>query len=412
MDKETLSNYGWIVICVLVLAVMIALATPFGTFVSGAVQSTTQGLFDVNKSALDSTGLINIDNQSFTNEEICGLQFGKPYSIEADKGVYYSYVFHENGGADIFIYQNGIVTVLNNIPEGSFYYDEENIYNTSSNKIVATILENGKKIDTDGIVLTLDLIKICAHSNTEIVNVSDRYTGDTHCTECDSVIKKGEFIITAEDIRDGVYLVGVTSMKTGTYDGATAMYKSGETFPTPQNGDVYVKGDYEYRYNYRWNVNVNGWEENWRNIGWGVRVLDTSKTNYDKILSTVNGQPVGLLFDTYFECKNMVYAPELPETAVELCGTFGNCTSLKESPAIPEGVIFLGNVYQYCTSMTVLPSIPESVKDVQSYLFYGCNSLSGTLYVPCGAEIGYNISAYSIATESYHVTTCGGSCGK
>ena len=30
MDKETLSNYGWIVICVLVLAVMIALATPFG----------------------------------------------------------------------------------------------------------------------------------------------------------------------------------------------------------------------------------------------------------------------------------------------------------------------------------------------------------------------------------------------
>ena len=30
MDKETLSNYGWIVICVLVLAVMLALATPFG----------------------------------------------------------------------------------------------------------------------------------------------------------------------------------------------------------------------------------------------------------------------------------------------------------------------------------------------------------------------------------------------
>ena len=26
MDKETLSNYGWIVICVLVLAVMLALA--------------------------------------------------------------------------------------------------------------------------------------------------------------------------------------------------------------------------------------------------------------------------------------------------------------------------------------------------------------------------------------------------
>ena len=66
MDKETLSNYGWIVICVLVLAVMIALATPFGSFVSDAVKSTTQGLFDVNQSALNSTGLINIDGQSFS----------------------------------------------------------------------------------------------------------------------------------------------------------------------------------------------------------------------------------------------------------------------------------------------------------------------------------------------------------
>lgn len=65
MDKETLSNYGWIVICVLVLSVMIALATPFGNFISTAVKSTTQGLFDTNKNALNSTGLINIGDQSF-----------------------------------------------------------------------------------------------------------------------------------------------------------------------------------------------------------------------------------------------------------------------------------------------------------------------------------------------------------
>ena len=65
MDKETLSNYGWIVICVLVLAVMLALATPFGTFVADAIKSTTQGLFDVNQNALNSTGLINIGGQSF-----------------------------------------------------------------------------------------------------------------------------------------------------------------------------------------------------------------------------------------------------------------------------------------------------------------------------------------------------------
>ena len=67
MDKETLSNYGWIVICVLVLVVMIALATPFGSFVSEAVQSTTKGLFDVNKTALDAAGVpgLTVQDQEF-----------------------------------------------------------------------------------------------------------------------------------------------------------------------------------------------------------------------------------------------------------------------------------------------------------------------------------------------------------
>ena len=38
MDKETLSNYGWVVICVMVLAVMIALATPFGEYIRDGVK--------------------------------------------------------------------------------------------------------------------------------------------------------------------------------------------------------------------------------------------------------------------------------------------------------------------------------------------------------------------------------------
>ena len=56
MDKETLSNYGWVVICVLGLVVMIALATPFGKYIAEAVKNTTQSLFNVSKNALD-TGL-------------------------------------------------------------------------------------------------------------------------------------------------------------------------------------------------------------------------------------------------------------------------------------------------------------------------------------------------------------------
>ena len=64
MDKETLSNYGWIVICVLVIAVMVALATPFGNYVKSAVENTTQGMFDVEQKALVAGGL-TIANQDF-----------------------------------------------------------------------------------------------------------------------------------------------------------------------------------------------------------------------------------------------------------------------------------------------------------------------------------------------------------
>ena len=69
MDKETLSNYGWIVICILVLSVMIALASPFGHFIANGIKSTTQGLFDVQQQAIGSVGLTSIPNQSFDKTE-------------------------------------------------------------------------------------------------------------------------------------------------------------------------------------------------------------------------------------------------------------------------------------------------------------------------------------------------------
>ena len=68
MDKETLSNYGWIVICVLVLAVMLALAAPFGTFIADGFKATYTGLFDTGDSALD----VGLSAVGVTNALECG----------------------------------------------------------------------------------------------------------------------------------------------------------------------------------------------------------------------------------------------------------------------------------------------------------------------------------------------------
>ena len=53
MDKQTLSHYGWIVIVVLVLAVMLAFATPFGTYVGDAVVATTKGFGSITEHNLN-----------------------------------------------------------------------------------------------------------------------------------------------------------------------------------------------------------------------------------------------------------------------------------------------------------------------------------------------------------------------
>jgi hypothetical protein len=67
MDKSTLSQYGWVVICLIVLAIMIALASPFGNFIKesilGIITSFNQEIIsslDINSSNPDYEDLLKL----------------------------------------------------------------------------------------------------------------------------------------------------------------------------------------------------------------------------------------------------------------------------------------------------------------------------------------------------------------
>ena len=47
MDRESTESYGWIVILVLVLAVMVALAAPAGKYIREAISGTSGALSEV-----------------------------------------------------------------------------------------------------------------------------------------------------------------------------------------------------------------------------------------------------------------------------------------------------------------------------------------------------------------------------
>ena len=58
MDKETFSSYGWIVITVIVIAIMITFATPFGTQIKDAVQAVLDDFMGMANTALSNISTI------------------------------------------------------------------------------------------------------------------------------------------------------------------------------------------------------------------------------------------------------------------------------------------------------------------------------------------------------------------
>jgi len=283
MDKETLSNYGWIVICVLVLAVMLALATPFGAFIADGFKATYTGLFQTGDNAMD-------------------------------------VVMNATGG--------------------------------------------------------------CTHKETEVKNVTADYSGDTVCKKCGTVLENGKHLIPS----GGTYYVGVTSIKTGDYTGATATYNAGDAFPeTVNTGDVYVFGDYEYRYNYCYSYTGTKWTVNETQNGWGVRMLDSNKTSCQPILEVVNNKPITSLQATFRRC-NIRVAPEIPNTVTNMLSTFDSCTSLTTAPIIPNGVTQMRYIFQSCKSLKTYQGSTDPDGDFSGYVvpsgviidtgFAGCELLT------------------------------------
>ena len=215
------------------------------------------------------------------------------------------------------------------------------------------------------------------------------------------------------DTSKGVYYVGVTSTKVGNYTGATAVYKNGEFPESVTKGDVFVLGDYEYRYN-QYNYGYDGtWYDDDALNGWGTRVLNTSKTSYKQVASSINNTPVRGLSYTYYNCKSLLAAPTIPAGITSLGAAFTDCTALRNMPAIPEGVTNMTKTFQGCTSLKSATTIPSTVTKMNN-CFNGCTQLTGDIvikaspssYSNCfkGTVQSITLSGPSIALEELAAT--------
>ena len=431
MDKETLSNYGWIVICTLVLAVMIALATPFGEYVKDAVWSTTNGLNDTLNKNMEIVGLNGSnggDNNDNNTQEPPVIAGEKYICIEGTYSYYYYddfFIFYEDGsGAMGEMRYDECHTFF---PKGYFTYTDTEII---SDGYVMNVLEDGQKIlvidveeDTyrvlvhesqidwvdetvdvdgyatfkDGTTLTWtelkekyfrvsnNMIYDYAINSDDLVTLkipsSVKYIGEAGVYHCDAL----EEVI----ISEGMKYIGnisfaynkslasitipdsVTNISWTAFRGCTSLADI-----TLGNGLTSISSNFLSDTAYYNN------DANWEN---GVLYVDNYLIEADTSLSgnyTIKNGTKCIADNAFYNCKSLA-SITIPSSVTNIGNNaFCYCTSLSNI-TIPNSVTTIGSgSFGYCSSLTNI-AIPNSVTSIGNSAFYCCTSLSN-ITIPNG----------------------------
>ena len=337
MDKQTLSNYGWIVIAVLVLAVMIALATPFGKYVESGVRSTTAGLFETSEKALNVVGM----------------------SAEGEK----QNIINEIPEGAIFTHSDGTPADINNLQQGDIF-----IYDGYEYHYMQKCYVSYETADYDWDNDETIYIKV-----TRWKNISDEGWGCCAIDEnasnfaefCDIIFKKPlinldyAFYECANLVSVPKIPNTVTSMEY-TFAACTSLVEI-KNIP---NNITCLNATFT---NCTSLVSVPKLPDS---------ILDlTDAFNGCSSLKNLYNLPSNLhcLLRTFSQCSSLVSIPKIPDSTTELQGAFHKCTSMTQAPALPKNAQSLYCAFQY-SGIVVTPQIPDKVTNM-GYTFYGCENL-------------------------------------
>ncbi|MBQ8000418.1 MAG: leucine-rich repeat protein [Ruminococcus sp.] len=374
MDKETLSHYGWIVILVLILSVLLAFASPFGTFIADGFKATYTGLFDVESGAMDvvmnatggcthrETEVTNVtaDYSGDTVCKKCGLLMGTGKYLVPEGGTYTA--------VDGTVYGPGdempeVVTTGDKYQYGDYEYRYNEDYGARSGGWVVDESLNGWGVRY--------INRTKAVPNAILKTINNNPIVSLHATfrECIAVTTAPEIPDTVCDLSYTFY--ACSSLKT-------------------YNGSVATDGDFS------------------------AYIIPESVVNmYGSFGSTPLTKP-----------------PVIPQYVTNMANTFSQCSNLAEFPNIPNGVTNMRMTFFYCSSLTDATGvvIPASVTDIADCFQY-CTSLTGTMKIDCNPEIysycfqmvdfkaqGFTLSGDSPLLDTLgksgknYCATCNGTC--
>lgn len=326
MDKETLSNYGWIVICVMVLAVMLAFASPFGNFVANAIKATTQGLFDVNQNALDAAG-IQIMEQEFEN-------------------------MLNGNGSDPALNPSNVTLTDNTYSHGDYIYTRP----ITGNSFGASTLEEAwealyAELSAQGMTWQ-DLVEMYAQYGytEEQVKAEMGLTQETFAPAKVEDFWNVEINLNVTDknqktygpILESINGIPVTDL-TSTFANCTLL----ETAPVIPNSIT-------------------------------TMVFTFGKCSSLKTAPTIPSSVINMM-GAFQECTSLISTPDLSKcnNLTSLEQTFMDCTNLASIAPLPANVKTLRWTFSGCTSLTVAPDLSKCTKiEDMANTFNGCTSLT------------------------------------
>lgn len=380
MDKETLSNYGWIVICVLVLAVMIALATPFGSYVADGFKAAYKGFGDTNTEATDMMysavgvkvpascgieGHYKGDNRGTHGIPTTDCTKGHRYTCEC-----VSWVVPEGGTYTMATAVNG-----------------KSVYNAGEALPNHYVMKNGDKFESTDYNYTPDYtggwrVYVKDKAKTEYEAILPEIAGKP-ITNMRSTFNSCASLIMAPSIPNSVMVldrtfVDCTSLKTAPKipDGITDMSLTFQGCSSLTTAPVVPS-----------------------------TVTDMTQTFYGcKSLKTAPSIPnsVTNMGGTFWDCISLTIAPVIPDSVTNMGLTFDGCKSLETASSISNNVTNMNATFSDCTSLTTAPKIPDSVTNMNS-TFSGCTSLTGTI------EINANPANYGNCLQNTQITEVTGS---
>lgn len=333
MDRDTLSNYGWIVIITLVLSVMLAFTTPFGEFVGRGSGRILQAIRTLTKNNVNEDKYSSLSND-FENKLNQDLPSSSSSAVDKhNTKIVYGATYKT---ADGQIYNNK--QDFPQLQNGDQYIFEDYKY-TFNNEIGGWKVDVlSRKLNTYG--------KILSEINSiPIVSLDRTFESCTNLTK----------------LSDDFTIPQTVNSTNWMFNQCKSLVFLPENFELPSNADIA-----------------------------GTFRGCSSLTKLPNGFTIPHGAKS--LSQLFYDCQKLEYLPtgfSLPDSVDNVTEMFYNCYKLSAIPTslkIPYGVNSTDRMFSSCKALTMIPGtfiIPDSVQ-VLTYMFdgSGISEIPDTFKIP------------------------------